>query len=95
MSKTLYSAVLFWFMMSGNEIMEKLIREDIPMVEYHGGVKQGQVEQIEQADFRNYRWAGIIVGDRAIFMANEYERANKENIEKMLDMWSELKKKEK
>ena len=73
--------------------MEKLSEEDILMAEYHGGIKQGQVVQIEQADFRNYQWAGIIVGDKAIFIAKEYERVYRENTEKMLDMWSQFKKK--
>lgn len=89
-------------------IMGKLLEIGVSMVVHRCGPKDGEITQIEQADFHDYRWSGIIDGDQAIFEWNEHlEKKDEEEmsaeerreerkyhvINVMQDIWCELRKK--
>lgn len=47
-------------------IVEILLEKGVTMVLYRCGVRDGEATPIEQADFHDYRWSGVIEGDKAI-----------------------------
>jgi hypothetical protein len=83
-------------------MLERLLEKGVTMVEYRCGIKNGEVTQIEHADFHNYRWSGCIEGDKAILEWKDYlgkkigeemsvkerrEEALHKHMEKMLAEW--------
>jgi len=52
--------------------VDRLLDKGITLAEYYGGRKDGQVTSVADTDFTNYFWSGIILGDKAVFIVNDY-----------------------
>lgn len=52
--------------------IEDLSSKGISLVTYWCGLRHEETDLIEQADFGNYNYSGIILGDKAVLMVNDY-----------------------
>jgi len=86
------------------EIVDRLLDRGATLAEYYGGRKDGQVTSVSDVDLNNYFWSGIILGDKAVFIVNDYLQPKNEEekseeelraeamynyLEKMLAGWHE------
>ena len=52
--------------------VEDLLSKGISLVTYWCGLRHRETDIIEHADFNNYKYSGIISGDRAVLIVNDY-----------------------
>ena len=51
---------------------EDFITKEITLATYWGGLRHGETDLMEYADFNNYKYSGIISGDKAVLMVNGF-----------------------
>lgn len=53
-------------------IVDRLLDRKITLAEYRGGKKDRQVIPVQDVDFVNYFWSGLILDYKAIFIMNDF-----------------------
>lgn len=53
-------------------VIEDFVTKGITLVTYWCGFRHRETDLIEHVDFNNYFYSGIISGDKAVFMVNNY-----------------------